>query len=291
MIDNILRNMDLEEVRGQVWMMLVLRSGSPWVYERQMMLTNYRTYFDHWSTLYHVQLSGRDIFRSLERLSSGLAINRAADGPAQLVISEQLRSQVAALSQQIDNLSMTVKKYEYASSTIGQLRSQLTEIRSLAVGAANEGFNDEHIQAAYDNAAQSLVSSYNDLVQHAEYNGRRLFDGSEGSVAETDTLAGIDLSSAEAANESLAAIDEAMRTLDHAQVEIGATQTNDLEAQQASLAVTRENLMEAERRLRDTDFAAEYANLMGAIIIRNASLALLAHSLLSAEGVIELFGS
>jgi flagellin len=243
------------------------------------------------SILNNLYLSSLSIRRTQEQLSSGLKINRAADGPAELVISEKLRSQIASLNQEIENLSMSINKYEYASSSVGQMRARLTELRSLAVGAANEGVNSENMQTAYDTAAQSIVSEYNDLAANAEYNCNKLFDGSEDSLGIISSLNGIDLTSASAAEQSIVIIDEAIKQVDQTQVNIGATQANNLESQRASLEVKRENLIAAESQLRDTDYALQYATIIRAIITHNAGIALLAHSLFNAEGVMQLLST
>ena len=88
------------------------------------------------------------LFKSMEKLSSGLSINSAADNPAGLIISEQLRSQIAGLNQRIANVTSSIHKYQTASSSISMLRTSLIELRSLALGAANEGLNSEAAQQA-----------------------------------------------------------------------------------------------------------------------------------------------
>ncbi len=231
----------------------------------------------------------QDMYSSLAKLSSGSRINSAADDPAGLVISKQLQSQIGALSQEIDNISDLINKYEYASSTLVGLDSSLSELRSLAVGAANEGFNSEAAQQAYNQAADSLVRSYNRQITDAAYNGRTLFDGSEGSVATVGELTGVDLSSPEAVAASLEAIDAAASELSGATVELGATQRNELEARRTSLQVTQQNLTAAESSITDTDYAKEIANYMASMIRSQASAAMMVHSRIASETVLSLF--
>ena len=238
--------------------------------------------------VYNLASQLKATFKSMEKLSSGLAINWAADDPAGLVISEQLRAQTASLNQEIENVSNLINKYETASSTVSTLRTQLTELRTLAVGASNTALNSEEAQQAYDVAAGSLVTTYNQIVQNAEYNGSKLFDGSENSLAEIPTLEGVDLSSAEAASTSIAAIDEATAGLDAVQVDLGATQKNELEARLRSLQVTRQNLIASESQIRDTDYATEYANYMVHLLTAQATMAMLAHSFEVSNLVLEM---
>ncbi len=246
---------------------------------------------NQWQIIRSLYRSQRDILQSLVRLSSGLAINSAADGPADMVISEQLRSQIASLNQEIDNISMNINKYEYASSVTGQLREKLTDLRSLAVGAANTGGNSDAAQAAYEASQVSIVASYNFVIDTAEYNGSKLFDGSDESLAVIDKLEGVDFSTAEAAEASITVIDNAIEQLDQVQTELGATRKNELESQRASLEVSRENLIAAESSLRDVDYAMEFADFIGSMIRFQAGVSLMSHSWVKAESVIKLFDS
>ncbi len=225
---------------------------------------------------------------SLERLSSGLLINSASDGPAQLVISERLRAQIGSLNQELENISAMVGKYETASSYLGDLRSRLTDVRSLALAASNEGVNDEFAQEAYDMAATLTVESFNNLAQSASYNGHTLFDGSEFALANIPELTGVDLSSAATAQESIEIIDEAIAEVDAAHVEVGAAQKYDLESRRSSLEVTRQNLISAESQIRDLDFAREYSTMIAEKIKLQVGLSLLNQDFLNGAMILKL---
>ena len=237
-----------------------------------------------------INLAYSGFMRSMERLSSGLRINRASDDPSGLVISEQLRTQIASLNQEIQNTSALITKYQAGSSTVSEMRSRLTELRTMAVGAANEGGNDEYTQAAYATTANYIVNDYNRTLTTADYNGSNLLDGSEGSLADIEALEEIDLSTAESAQASIAVIDEAIAELDQVQTNLGATQKNELESRRSSLEVTAQNLTAAESLIRDTDFALVYSNMVGESIRLQASLAMMAHLNVTSTGVLRLFG-
>jgi len=228
---------------------------------------------------------------SMRKLSSGLRINSGADDPAGLVISEQLRSRIASLNQEIENTSAQISKYETASSQVMEMRSKLTEMRTLAIGAANEGFNSEAAQQAYANTANYIADRFNADAANASYNGIALFDGSETALGEVTELTGVDLSTPQAAQDSIAAIDEKIAEIDALQVDIGATQKNELESQRRSLEVTSQNLQAAESQLRDTDFAMEYSSMVGNLIRMQSSLALMSHHEVSSKGVFKLLSS
>ncbi len=236
-----------------------------------------------------VNLHNNLMFKSMEKLSSGFRINRASDGPADLVISEQLRARIASLQQEIDNSRGQISRYETGQSAAMELRTYLTDLRTLAVGASNEGFNSEDAQAAFNSEAQSMVAAFNDLKSEAEFNGNAMLDGSEGSLANIAELTGIDLSSVESAQASMAAIDSAISGVDNALVDMGATQRYELESSVRSMEVTKENLVAAESMIRDVDMVSEYTNFLGEMFKMKMGMALLAHSAISAETVLSLF--
>src|SRR4051812_24996261 len=86
--------------------------------------------------------------KSLERLSSGLKINRGADGPAALVISEQQRAQIAGLRTAIDNTSKAVSMVQTTEGALNEVNDLLIKVRSLALDSANTGVNDTNALAA-----------------------------------------------------------------------------------------------------------------------------------------------
>ena len=222
-----------------------------------------------------------NMYNSLGRLSSGLRLNSAADGPAQLVISERLRTQIGSLTQEIENRTALIGKYQSASSTLQELRSQLTDLRSLAVSAANEGGNDESAQAAYATVGDLIAGSYNRTIETAEYNGSNLIDGSEGAVATASELEGIDLSSAESAQASITLIDEAIEGLDEQIIEVGAT----------ALVLMTVFGLTAESQIRDTDYALEFSNFVRESLQARASLAMMVHNRVNAEMILGLLRS
>ncbi len=230
-----------------------------------------------------INRSSKSLFSSMEKLSSGLKINRASDNPAGLVISEQLRAQIASLGQEIKNIDANMNKYATADAMVGVMRDQLVDMRAMAVGAANTAFNSPEAQIAYQRSGELLAESYNRQIENAEYNGSKLFGGSEGSVAN------IDFSTADTVEASIVKIDKAMAQLDTVQIEIGAKQKNEFEAMRASKMVTRENLIAAESSLRDTDFGSEFINMVKSSLQMKVGLALMAHSKINAQTILKMF--
>jgi flagellin len=232
----------------------------------------------------------QNMMKSMAKLSSGFRINSAADDPAGLVISEQMRARIASLNQEIENTSITINKYQTADSAALQLRETLVEIRTLAVGAANSAVNDESITAAYQAEADDLVTRYNGIVDNAAFGTQKLFDGSDGSLADVTALSRYDLSSPEKAEDTVAAIDKEIAVLDGTITELGATEKNGLESRLANLRVEAENLTAAESQIRDTDYFQEYSNLVRNRLVVQAAVSLLSHGNITGQSVLRLLG-
>jgi flagellin len=241
-------------------------------------------------SLYDLNRSYQAMLKTMEKLSSGLRINRASDDPAGLVISEKMRSQIASLNQEIENTSLNIRKYNTADATVGQLRTILQGVRSMAVGAANSGLNDEAAQAAYQAATDRAVENYNRIIATTEFNNAPLLDGSEGSLANVTPLDRIDLTDPARAGEAIEYIDQALSGLDEIQVDIGSTQKYQLEARRSNLEVTVENLTAAESEIRDTDYPMMIAEMIRHEFQVKAAVALMAHANVNHRAVLSLMG-
>ncbi len=224
----------------------------------------------------------------MNKLASGWKINSAADDPAGLVISETMRSQIASLNQEIENTSIAINKYQTADSALMQMRSDLTEIRSLAVGAANSGINDDAMQKAYQREADYLVQSYNSVIDTSSFGKQNLLDGSAASLTSVPKISKLDLSTPEAAENSIKAVDEEVSRLDEVMTNIGATQKNSLESHLSNLRVEVQNLSAAESQIRNTDYALEFANLLRNKLVVQSAVSLLSHGNLSPRLVLNL---
>ena len=116
--------------------------------------------------------------KNLERLSAGLDINRGADGPAKLQISEQLRAQTAGLKQAIDNSEMAVSVMQTAEAALDEVNRALVQARQLAVHAANTGTNDEFMQLADQQELNNILHQINTIAKNTQYGKKFLLDGS-----------------------------------------------------------------------------------------------------------------
>ncbi len=116
--------------------------------------------------------------KTMEKLSSGLKINRAADSPAQLQISENLRAQSAGLNQAIDNSEMAVSLIQTAEGALDEVSSALVQARQLAIHAGNEGANDPLMLEADQSEINNILEQINRIATSTQYGHNYLLDGS-----------------------------------------------------------------------------------------------------------------
>ncbi|MCP3997917.1 MAG: flagellin, partial [bacterium] len=218
--------------------------------------------------------------KSLEKLSSGFRINRAADDAAGLAKSESLRAEISGSRQAIRNAQDGVSFVQTAEGALNEVHSILQRMRELAVDAANTATTDGVAQQAeiaelvLEMTAIGDNSSFAGESVFADYQGAALTfhvgAGAGQALSITDDLE-IDVSGTggiftgtaigavnvdTAANAAIAVIDNAIDDVSTTRSTLGATQ-NRLEHTVANLSVAVENLSASESRVRDTDMAAE----------------------------------
>ena len=240
---------------------------------------------------------------SLERLSSGLRINRAADDAAGLAISEKLRGQVSGLNQAATNAQDGISMVQTAEGAMNEAHAMLQKMRQLAVQAAN-GTNSTANRAALNSEASQLNEELTKIADRTKFNGLDLLKGgtvdlqvgaNEGDSM-TVTLGDLsvvgptaDLTTAADAQAAITAIDTAIDTLSTQRSGLGATQ-NRLEHTIKNLSVSAENLAASESRIRDTDMAKEMTSFTRSQILQQAGTAMLAQANQSTQGVLRLLG-
>lgn len=128
----------------------------------------------------NLQRSQTSLGQSVERLSSGFKVNRGADGPASLVISEKQRAQISGLRQAIDNSDKAVSLVQTAEGALGEISSLLVRVRSLALDSANAGFNDDDSLAANQAEITNALDTINRIATNTQFGDRSILDGSSG---------------------------------------------------------------------------------------------------------------
>jgi flagellin len=139
----------------------------------------------------HLLKNSDDLSKSLEQLASGLRLNRAADGPANLVIAESMRAQNAGLKQAINNNEVAVSLVQTAEGALNEVANTLIAIRQRAVASANEGVNDEAMLAANQQEIENALSSIDIVAASTQFGRKKLLDGS-GSSSATATGKGLE---------------------------------------------------------------------------------------------------
>ena len=237
--------------------------------------------------------------KSLEKLSSGFRINRAADDAAGLAISEGLRSQVGGLKMGARNAQDGVSLVQTAEGALTEVHSMLQRMNDLSV-QHNNGTQNADSQAALAAEFDALQLEITRIKDNTTFNGDALFSGTaktfQVGYASSDTidvsaaaLADFDAGTAMAAavitdsDTVQAAIDEVSTQ----RAELGATQ-NRFEHTINNVNVAIENLSASESRIRDTDMAAEMMSFTRSQILSQAGTAMLAQANQAPQGVLSL---
>ncbi|TFV61697.1 UNVERIFIED_ORG: flagellin [Bacillus sp. AZ43] len=247
--------------------------------------------------------------KSLEKLSSGYRINRAADDAAGLAISEGLRSQIGGLKVAIRNTQDGISVVQTAEGALTETHAILQRMRDLAVQSAN-GSNDEDSRSALNAEATALQDELTRISDKTTFNNVNLLDGSFSAVdfqvgyASGDTIevsitgdfdaAGlgvdaVDLTTASGAETAIGLIDDAIKDVSTARADLGALQ-NRFEHTVKNLSVTQENLTASESRIRDTDMAQEMTNFSRTQILSQAGTSMLAQANSASQNILKLLG-
>ena len=257
----------------------------------------------------NLSVNQNDVSKSLEKLSSGLRINRAADDAAGLAISEGLRSQVNGLNVAARNAQDGISVIQTAEGALTEVHSILQRVRDLAVQAGNDS-NNADSRAAIKTEITALGDELTRVAASTNFNGIKLLDGSNASltfqvgagstqaedqIAVTLTnftdlgadIAALNVDSAANALTSIAAIDAEITNVSTARAGLGAVQ-NRFESTINSLQVSAENLSAAKSRIADTDMAAEMVKYTASNILAQAGTAMLAQANQSGQGVLQL---
>jgi flagellin len=248
----------------------------------------------------HRQLTAtsNNVQKSMERLSSGSRINRAADDAAGLAISEKLRGQIRGLAQAQRNAQDAVSLVQTAEGSLSEVHSMLQRVRELAVQYKAGTLSDSD-KAAITAEANQLMSEIERIGNGAEFNGIKVLNGEttitfqvganddDSSITVTtetlaDMVSGLDISSS-----TISAIDAAIEDVSTLRGTFGAVQ-NRLEHTLGNLATYQENLMASESRIRDVDMAAEMVQFSKNQILQQAGTSMLAQANQAPQGVLSL---
>ena len=140
----------------------------------------------------NLYVNNMNMSKTMEKLSSGLRIVRAADGPASLVISEQMRSQIKGIEQAIRNSETGIAMMQTTEAAMNEVNRMLTSLRQLAVHAANEAVNDEFMLEADQQEVVNILSSIDRIARDTSFGNKKVLDGTAGADG-VATGAGLEL--------------------------------------------------------------------------------------------------
>ncbi|MSS00007.1 flagellin [Arthrobacter sp. BL-252-APC-1A] len=256
--------------------------------------------------------------KSVERLSSGLRINRAADDAAGLSISEGLKNQISGLTQAGRNAQDGISLVQTAEGALTEVHNILNRMRDLAVQASNDTNNTDS-RKAIGSELTALNSELTRITETTNFNGIQLLgpgkdatanplaatlkiqvgadanetiDITQANVAQTITTLGtasatLAVTDQATAATTITALDAAIASTSEQRAGLGAQQ-NRLESTARTIAVSVENLSAANSRIRDTDMATEMGNFTKSQILSNAATAMLAQANQMNSGVMQL---
>ncbi|MED4768354.1 flagellin Hag [Cytobacillus firmus] len=265
------------------------------------------------------QLNGANAgqMKSMEKLSSGLRINRAGDDAAGLAISEKMRGQIRGLDQASRNAQDGISVIQTAEGALNETHSILQRMRELAVQSSNDT-NNSNERTALQNEMDQLAKEVNRIANNTQFNTKDLLKGdfasssldfqiganqgqtisltisnmAAGSLgvgsANTEAATGLDISSASASfDDAISKIDAAIQSVSNERSKFGSYQ-NRLEHTINNLGTSSENLTAAESRIRDVDMAKEMMSQTKNSILSQAAQAMLAQANQQPQGVLQL---
>lgn len=249
----------------------------------------------------NLEMTNNRLQTTLEKLSSGSRINRAADDAAGLAISDSLNANIRSIGQAVRNSQDGVSLIQVFEGGTNEINNMLTRVRELAIQAASDTVGDRE-RALINNEVQELKNEVERVSQTTRYAGKTLLNGEAPVLefqvgtennADVDRISfdpqganltassldidGVDVSEKEGAQESLEVLDAAIQRVNVVRAQVGSVQSR-LQTTIATSNIYAENLTAAKSRIRDTDIAMESMNLARESIIRNSGVAMLSQA-------------
>jgi flagellin len=272
-----------------------------------------------------LKFKGKEMTSDIEKLASGMRINKGGDDASGLAVSEKLRSQIRGLLQAGKNIENAVSFIQTAEGYLQETQDIMHRIRELAVQAANGIYSAEDRMQIQVEVSQ-LVDEVNRIASHAEFNGMALLLGAfaretgentvtnsmwfqvganvdqrERAYIGTMTAEALGLQGAQGseemvsietpddANRTIASVDAALKVVSKQRADLGAYQ-NRFEMAAKGVAVAAENMQAAESLIRDTDMADQMVSFVKNQILIQSGSAMLAQANMKNQAVLQLLG-
>ena len=244
----------------------------------------------------NLQKTSANYNNSLNKLSTGRRINRAADDASGMVISDSLSSQSRGIGQSIRNANDSISLLQVADGALEESTNILQQIREKAIQAASDSQSPESRQAIQTDI-NKMLESFRDISDNTSYNGQKLLSGSfsgkqtqvgadagqtiemsigsanpdELGLVDGQTLGDINVLSQEGAQQAIGLVDAALADVNAVRSDIGATQ-NQFTSAVSNLTTTRINIEAAESQIGDLDFAEETMTLARMKVLMQAQV-------------------
>jgi flagellin len=261
-----------------------------------------------------------ELSKNIEKLSSGMRINKAGDDASGLAVSEKLRGQIRGLNQAERNIQNGVSFIQTAEGYLQETQDILHRLRELSVQSANGVYTEED-RAQIQVEVSQLIDEVNRIASHAQFNGMNMLTGKFARGAADDGVNfqvganmdqaekvyigamtaealglekvqgsdnSINISNVESANQAIGSLDDALRQVSQQRADLGAYQ-NRFEMAAKGVSVAAENLQAAESRIRDADMASEMVDYVKNQILTQAGSAMLAQANTKTQSVMALF--
>jgi len=259
-----------------------------------------------------------EVTRDMEKLSSGMKINRAGDDASGLAVSEKMRSQIRGLQQAEKNIQNGVSFIQSTEGYLSETTDIVQRMRELAVQSANGIYSPEDRMQIQVEVSQ-LINEVDRIASHAQFNGMNMLTGRFANaqlggsptasmwfmvganmdqrkqmfIGEMTSKAlkfeGLAITSPDSSNQAIGTLDDAMKVISKQRADLGAYQ-NRFETAQKGISIAAENLTAAESVVRDTDMAGQMVQFVKNNILNQAGTAMLAQANTQAQSVLRLLG-
>ena len=260
--------------------------------------------------------------KNMEKLSSGMRINRAGDDASGLAVSEKMRAQIRGLNQASTNAENGISFIQTTEGYLQETSDIVQRIRELAVQSSNGIYSDEdRMQIQVE--VSSLIDEVDRIASAAQFNGMNMLTGRFARPTGENTVTGsmwfhiganmdqrtqvyigtmsatalglknlgdetkMSLAAPDDANRAIGTLDEALKKINKQRADLGAYQ-NRLEKTVTGLDIGAENLQASESRIRDTDMASEMVDFTKNQVLSQAGTAMLAQANQSSQNVLSL---
>ena len=260
--------------------------------------------------------------KNMEKLSSGMKINRAGDDASGLAVSEKMRAQIRGMNQASTNAQNGISFIQTTEGYLQETTDIVQRIRELAVQSSNGIYSDEDRMQIQVEVSQ-LVAEVDRIASQAQFNGMNMLTGRFAKPTGENTVTGsmwfhiganmdqrtqvfigtmsaaalglrnigseeiITLAAPDDANRAIGTLDEALNKINKQRADLGAYQ-NRLEKTVVGLDIGAENLQASESRIRDTDMAKEMVDFTKNQVLTQAGTAMLAQANQSSQNVLSL---